>query len=160
MKVAIGYCPSCTQKGLAMLDVATEHAETLTRIKNAIKVQGALGGPLEAMTEICFLLDMPMPAKREPEKYDDRWAMAALDMLILRFKGLLRRFFMDSGFGEYIMREMQERKQRYENEQERYHRAMRDRTIRYDMGVEPIPQDLTVRREYVVPEYRVKENKR
>ena len=80
MKVAIGYCPSCTQKGLAMLDVATEHAETLTRIKNAIKVQGALGGPLEAMTEICFLLDMPMPAKREPEKYDDRWAMAALDM--------------------------------------------------------------------------------
>lgn len=159
MKIAIGYCPSCTQKGLAMLDVATEHAETLKRIQNAIRVQGALGGPLEAMTEICFLLDMPMPAKREPEKYDARWASAALDMLILRFKDLLRRFFMDSDFGEYIMREIQERKKHYESEQNRYH-MMRDRVVRYDMGVQPIPQDLTVRREYVVPEYRVKENKR
>lgn len=157
MKIPDNYCPTCTQKALAKIDLETEASDMLRRIKNAIAEQGAFGGPKAALAEVCYLVDMPMPVGYARVGIGEREAGDLLVAIARNFRRLFFDFIMRSRIGEEVMRAVREHEERVRRDRMDFEARMRMRS--YDPGRDMGPTTI-LQKDYYVPEYRVKENKR
>lgn len=103
MKIPDNYCPTCTQKALAKIDLETEASERLHKIKNAIIQQGAFGGPKAALAEVCYLVNLPIPEGYDRTRVSEETAANLLIAIANKFRRLFLSFLMHSNIGAEAM---------------------------------------------------------
>lgn len=156
-----GWCAECNKKALDKIDLAQEDKDTIARLKNAIKLHSAMGGRDTALAEVCFLLDVPMPKKNKDRlELDHGLATTLLREIGNRFGEMIVRFVLNSRHLFHMMQQYVDRNRYMEEQKRRMRERYHDRHY-MDSRCEPTIEDMRPpRREYHIPEYRVKENKR
>lgn len=162
MKIPAGYCATCNRNALGQVDLEDEARNLVRKLKGAIPLAGAIGGRDAALAEVCWLLDLPVPADMQRQSLTEQSARVLLAEIMRRFGDML----VDMLSGSRLMEEYEYLRNENRRREEMMKRRWEDQRVYSQprqLSGGHLPVDFKApqaEKFYYVPEYRVKENKR